>query len=311
MAVSVKRTDLPREVVLMLRVLAIAWVLTGHALIISDRSVPFFPFLGSLADSSVMVWAELVIGGVCAVQLVLGRAMRASALTLGALIFASPLLSRTFFSNNRLYVACLLVLAGLESAKGPPRLLRAQVIVMYLAAGFDKLLDADWRSGAFMRSFLNGLDAHGRFWAPFHESGSPYWPARTIGAWVGGNERLALAASWGTFVLEIGIAAAFILGRHRLAIAAGIVFHGGILVVTGGPMGMFFYAALASYLAFARLPDPKRASSPLDSIVSRPAFYIAAAVILSGPWFTPWSVLVLVPLFALLRDPPEVRQVAG
>lgn len=235
--------------------------------------------------------------------------MRASALTLGALIFASTLLSRTFFSNNRLYVACLLVLAGLESAKGPPRLLRAQVVVMYLAAGFDKLLDADWRSGAFMRSFLKGLAAHGRFWAPFHESGSPYWPARTIGAWIGGSDSLALAASWGTFALEIGIALAFLFGRHRLAIAAGILFHTGILVVTGGPMGMFFYAALASYLAFARLPEATE--SKLGSIVSRPAFYITAAAILSGPWFTPWSVLVLAPLVALLRGSPEVRQVPG
>lgn len=61
MAVPVKRTDLPDEVVLMLRVLAIAWFLTGHALIVSERSVPFFPFLAPLADSNILGWAELVM----------------------------------------------------------------------------------------------------------------------------------------------------------------------------------------------------------------------------------------------------------
>lgn len=303
------RVDLPAEVVLMMRLLAVTWILTGHALLLGDRSVPFFPALEPLADSRILGWAELVIGGVCALQLVLGRAMRASALTLGVLIFLSTLLSRTFFSNNRLYVACLLVLAGLESPAGPPRLLRAQVVVVYLAAGFDKLLDADWRSGAFMRSFVTGLAAHGSFWSPRHDIGIPYWPARLLGSVIGGSDTLAIASSWATFLIEIGIGAAFVLGRRRLAIFTGIAFHVAILVGTGSPMGMFFYAALAAYLAFARLPESSE--SALRSIVRRPAFYLACAVILSGPWYTPWLVLVLAPLIVLLREPPEVREVTG
>jgi hypothetical protein len=51
--------------------------------------------------------------------------------------------------------------------------------------------------------------------------------------------------------------------------------------------------------------------------VRLPAFYVAAAVILAGPWFTPWSALVLIPLalglrpFDTLAPRTEVREVTG
>ena len=352
--------DLPPEVVLLLRLIAIAWLLTGHAFLLPTRSVPFFDVLAPIADGSVVAWAEFVVGAVCAVQLVLGRAVRVSALTLGSLIFLTTLLSRAYFSNNRLYTACVLVLAGLEAREGPPRLLRAQVIVLYLASGLDKLLDADWRSGAFVRSFASGLASYGRLWSPGHDATTAYLPAQIFSSMLDATPRLAVVASWSTFLLEIGVGLAFLAGRSRLAIGLGLAFHAGLLVYTASPMGMFFYAATSSYFAFVLLPskidiradarryawllrvlaavDPDErcrfepgstlrvtiggemrtgASAWVGLAIHLPAFYVAAAVILAGPWFSPWSVLVLVPLVLGARpvgadgERPEIRDVTG
>jgi hypothetical protein len=352
--------DVPAEVVLLVRLLAIAWLLTGHALLLPTRSVPFFEVLAPIANSPVVAWAEFVVGVVSAVQLLLGRAVRVSALTLGCLIFVTTLLSRAYFSNNRLYTACLLVLAGLEASQGPKLLLRAQVIVLYLAAGLDKLFDADWRSGAFLRSFASHLASYGRLWSPGHDATTAYLPARLFGSLLDANPGLVVFASWGTLLLEIGIGLLLLAGRRRIGIALGLAFHAGLLVYTGSPMGMFFYAATASYFAFVDLPSridvragpsmyapllrvlaavdadgrchvqpgPRLsvsiagqarygANAMLALAVRLPAFYVAAAVILAGPWFTPWSALVLIPLalgfcpFGPLAPRTEIREVTG
>ncbi len=352
--------DLPPEVVLLVRLLAIAWLLTGHALLLPTRSVPFFEILAPIADSPVVGWAEFVVGAVCAVQLLLGRAVRVSALTLGCLIFVTTLLSRAYFSNNRLYTACLLVLAGLEASKGSKPLLRAQVIVLYVAAGFDKLLDPDWRSGAFLHSFASGLASYGRLWSPGHDATTAYLPARIFGSLLDTHPGLAAVASWGTFFTEIGIGLALLAGRRRVGITLGLAFHSALLLYTGSPMGMFFYAATASYFAFVDLPSridvragPRTyalarpvlaavdadgrcslqlgtalsvtiagetrtgANALLGLVVGLPAFYVATAVILAGPWFTPWSALILLMLVAAFRPfgslaaRTEIREVTG
>ncbi len=328
-------SDLPPEVVLLVRLIAIAWLVTGHALLFPRRSVPFFEFLAPLADSPLVGTAALALGAVCAVELVVGKAVRVSALTLGALIFLTTLLSRTFFSNNRLFAAALLVLAGLEAAKGPPRLLRAQVVVLYLCAGLDKLLDADWRSGAFVRSFVRGLASHGHLWSPGQGATSAYLPAEAVDALLVRNPSLTVVASWGTLLVELAIGFALLAGRRQAGIALGLVFHAGLLLYTRSPLGMFFYAAAASYFAFVELPskidvragprlhrvidwvdadcrcrvepgprlsmtiagETRGGASALCALLVRlPAFYVLLAVVFSGPWFTPWLLLFFTPL---------------
>lgn len=247
-------SDLPPEVVLLARLLAIAWLLTGHAVLLPTRSVPFFDVLTFVADSTLVAWAELVVGTVCAIQLAVGRSVRTSALSLGGLILLTTVLSRAHFSNNRLFTACLLVLVGLEASRGPPRLLRAQVVVLYGAAALDKLLDADWRAGVFMRSFASGLANQGRLWSPGHDSSTPHLPAQLFASTMSALPGSAVAASWAVMLLELGIALAFFTGRRRLAIGLGVAFHAGLLVYMGSPLGMFFYSATAAYFAFVELP---------------------------------------------------------
>jgi hypothetical protein len=346
--------------VLTARLIAVAWLSTGHALLLPTRSVPFFELLAPLAESPVIAWAELVIGLYCAASLLVGRSVRGSALTLGCLIFATTLLSRGFFSNNRLFTACVLVLVGLAAAKGAPlRILRVQVAFLYLGAGLDKLLAADWRSGAFMRSFTEELAAHGRLWAPGTDSHLPHGPVRAFAALLDALPTLAIAASWATILFELAIGVLFMIGRRRAAIVCGLLFHAGLLVYTASPLGMFFYAATAAYFAFVELPSkleliaPRRiyglvaktfaaidpdgrvtihagpewelcagghsrtgALSPIALLAQLPAFYVLVAVLLSGPWFSPWSVLVLAPLLLLRPShgrPPatEVAKMAG
>jgi hypothetical protein len=325
--------DLPPEVVLMLRVLAVAWLVTGHAFFVPLRMVPMFELLAPITRSPVLGYFIFVLDVACTLHIVFGRSVRASSLALGVLIFATTLLSRGYFSNNRLFCACLFTIGALEGEDRPPILVRAQVILVYALAGLDKLLDSDWRSGIFFDSFSVRLAEFGRLWSPALDTGSVSWPA----VFYADLARelpplfLARASSWLTIALELSIAALLAAGRVRIGVVLAIAFHTGVVVLTGSPMGMFFYAGLASCLAFARFPSRLEIAMEPESLAGRairffdaddrfelstgsrlpaswlaiviysPAAYVVAAVLFAGPWFTPWAAIVLLALAIMFR----------
>ncbi|HEY2735615.1 MAG TPA: HTTM domain-containing protein [Polyangiales bacterium] len=113
-----------------------------------------------------------------------------------------------------------------------------QVTLSYLIAGVAKLKEADWRSGAALRSFI--LD---------ESAGSPRW-ARAIA------ERASAArfAAWGVIAFECLFPLAWLDGSAAISFGAlGLCFHLGNALVFG--LNRFLFAWLAAYPALIWASD--------------------------------------------------------
>lgn len=211
--------------------------------------VPFHPAFDAIGDSPLWDAFPLLFAGL-ALALFFNRMVRAASLGLGLIILLSVLSSRLYFSNNNVLFAVTLMLIGLQErgpdGEGPgPNgwMLRAQLALIYLGAGLNKLLDVDWRSGRFFE----------------------YWTGEILGlGWYGRAAEalppLALSQSmgWLTIGVELGLAAAFAVPRWTgPAVAVGLAFHAGMLAFTGGEISwVFLYGMTALYLTVVRWPSP-------------------------------------------------------
>jgi hypothetical protein len=126
--------DLPPNLVLMAKVIVFA-ILLQSQLPLSSHFLPFLPIFDSMG-SPVVFHRVLVLAffAGCA-ALFFTRQASAAAGVLGVTILVSILASRPFFSNNLTYCGALLFLIGLQPANRENRLLRLQVVLLYLAAG--------------------------------------------------------------------------------------------------------------------------------------------------------------------------------
>jgi hypothetical protein len=318
------------EVMLIAKLLAFCWLITGHALYVPHIFLPFWRALDGLPFPGV-IWVALLSLGLLGVAGVLfSYRLRASCLLLAAVIFASTLSSRIYFSNNRLFCACLFLLLGLTPKKQRPLLVRYQVILLYLGAFIDKLLDPDWRSGQFMESFVRRLGDFGTLWSPNWKIGAPnlivdlYLQLANLLP----PMMLSLFVSWLTILTELTLAILFWRPATRPGIGLGILFHSSLLLLTGSTMGMFFYAVLFSYLAFIEWPHQIQVEAPpalrwlytllrYEPILGQrlllrlqdkefsgsaafirlfwcsPVFYFLLVLLLAGPWFRSWMVFLL------------------
>ncbi len=235
-------TRLPPPLLLMAKLITLCMLLNHFWRGLSEHSLPFFPFFDRMGSPLVFHRVLAVIFLSSALALLLNRTVRASCLVLGGTILVSLLSSRIEFANNRMICGCLLLLTGLSERGQHPWLLRLQVALVYLGGGSNKLFDVDWRSGRFFQE-----------WATyFLRIGTPY---AKIASWFP-----ALLASkilsWGTIVSELAIGLGFLVRRfYPIAIWGGILLHSSLLILTNRTFGMFFYAMLASYLAFVDWPQ--------------------------------------------------------
>ena len=155
--------------------------------------------------------------------------------------------SKAYYGNNKTFCGCLLFLTGLYQPGQQPWMLRYQLVIVYLGAGLNKLLDADWQSGVFFEHWAAHKVRHPVYlaidsWLP------PMWLAR--------------AMSWLTIVTELGLAVAFQVRRwFPYGIWASLLLHSGMLLFTGSTFTMFFYAMSASMLVFVDWP-----AAPLTAI---------------------------------------------
>ena len=320
------------EAALLAKLLALCWLIAGHALYVPQVFLPFWRVLDGAPSGP--LWVVLLsLGLLSTAGVLLSYRVRACCFVLALVIFGATLSSRIYFSNNRLFCACLFLLLALTPTGQKPLLVRYQVVILYFGAALDKLLDADWRSGQFMESFARRLGDFGTLWSPSWKIGAPnlftelylrlleLLPPMML-SWV---------VSWATILTELSLALLFWRGAWRPAIGLGILFHCGLLLLTGSTMGMFFYAALCSYLAFLAWPVTihlelpsslrwlavllRQEATPGEKILLRldeeehrgraalirllwcsPVFYFLLALLLSGPWFRPWLVFVLLAL---------------
>jgi hypothetical protein len=158
-------------------------------------------------------------------------------------IFLAMLTSSNYMQNNRIFVALLFVLAGLSDRRVAGRLVQLQVAILYFGAALNKLLDVDWRSGQYLEYALGeNLLPAGTVLAGVYARLSGLFPALLLSA----------VLAWTTIATELALAAAFLLRRFVwVAVWVGVAYHTSLVLVTGRTFGMFWYAACASYIAFA------------------------------------------------------------
>jgi hypothetical protein len=236
-------TELPPELLLIGKLLALA-LLWGLGPLWSPEL--FLPFLEPLdALRGAWPWLRRVFGALLplgACGLLLNVAPRASALSLGGVVLSSILLSRVVYSNTYLLYGLVLVLIGLhEGRQIPSRVLRLQLVIIYLGAGLNKLLEPDWRSGRYFEFWTSEILHHG-----------PYrWAAAQLPPGT-----LSSIACWLVIAAELALAGLLLTRRtQRLGMALGVGFHVGMLAFTAGRLSwLFMYPMLACYLALARWP---------------------------------------------------------
>jgi predicted DCC family thiol-disulfide oxidoreductase YuxK len=204
-----------------------------------DPFLPFLPVLSHLGPGHLFRLSSKAILLTALFALLFNRHVRAACLTIGSVYLLAILSSRIYFENNHLFVAVIFFLAGLAEPGRTPWLLRCQIALVYFSAGLNKLLDAGWRSGDFFTTWSR----------PFiHEK--LYF---RVEGWLPGR-MLARLFSWNTIASELGLSFLLLSRWFVAAVSMGILFHTGLLFMTGRTFGMFYYAALASYLAFLEWP---------------------------------------------------------
>jgi len=263
-------TGVPPAVVLMAKLVAVALLLSRT---VQDLPEPFlafvapldaFPFPGAFRRGLQVAFVSATL------WLLFGRRPRASALVLGATLIAALLASRVYYMSSRWYAAYVLVLCGLWEPGAGFAPLRFQVVLVYAAAGLDKLLTPLWRSGEFADVWLASV-------APR--------VLPTLGRWLS-VPVLTRGMAWAVIASELGIALGLAVPRfRRTAAAAGALFHIALLLLTGDTFHAFFVAMLASYLAFVPWPPEARSADGglRERAIASAPFWLAAAVVVMSP----------------------------
>lgn len=294
-ALSLRHPVLPVNHVALARLLALAWLTTGHALFAPSVQLPWIPWLDLAGVRGWWPVLPVALGTACALVTLLTPAVRSGALGLGLAILFALASARAAFAFNRLFVACLLVLIAGSGSRPLPRL---QVAVLYLGAALDKLHAPDWRSGQMLGSFVTELARFGRLWGPGGHVGAP----NPIAGWLAPLPPAAFAAaSMGVIALELLLALAFARG-WRWALGPHLAFHLTLVFLTGGTFGLFFAASLACGVLLVA-PEAKATFGPfrlhwrdaqwrgprawaLAALVWWPGLLVTMAT-LCGPWFSP------------------------
>jgi hypothetical protein len=236
---SIRGTVMQPNVLLMAKLVTLAFIVSEQIRLLSHHFVPFLGFFRHVGSPSAFHAALVLIFLFAAASLFLNRLVRTACVVLGGVIVVSIVSSMAYYENNREYAGLLLVLAGLEDPRGQARLLRWQVVLLYSAAAANKLLLADWRDGRFFDTWMNYL--HHSAWA------------KTAGALSG--RALGALLSWAAIVTEIVLAIGFALRRYLpVIIWVGIAYHTTLVLVMNRTFGMFWVAAASSYLAFVTWP---------------------------------------------------------
>src|SRR5580700_3413737 len=136
-------TELPANVLLMAKILAICFLVNLHWRDLPDHFLPFLPIFDHAGPPIMFKRILQVVFFIGAFCVLFNYRVRAACLVLGVLMFVAILSSRPYFENNRTYVGCLWFLAGLQVSGIEPWPLRFQVILLYFGAGLNKLLDPD------------------------------------------------------------------------------------------------------------------------------------------------------------------------
>ena len=232
--------ELPTNLVIMVKAIAIALLLTRHFLLLPDPFLPFIPGMdlipGAWFQRSMQV---LMVGG--AFALLFNVRIRLSSFLIGMSLLLSVVASKAYYGNNKTFCGLMLVLAALHQPGRSPWILRLQLAVVYFGAGLNKVLDPDWRSGIFMHNW-----AANRLHQPAFLALEPLLPPLVLAKLMG----------WFTIVTELALSVLLLLRPlYPVAIWLSILLHSGMLLFTGSTFTLFFYGMTAAMLAFVDWPS--------------------------------------------------------
>lgn len=229
--------DLPTSHLRAAQVLATAWLITGQSFAYPP---PHLSFLEGFMDFPWRLELALFSTVGCLTILFTGFT-RLGCLAVSFTIALELAATKTWFSHNRLFVLALLLTIALSDRRHR-WLPRAQVGLVFLCAGLDKLLAPAWRDGTFVTSFLEQLSRFGLMWSPTRAVGGGENAIASLLRTLVGDGRIAGLA---VVAVELAIAVLFFANvKHGAWL--NLLFHLGVFAVTGGTMGQFFFAGLAS-----------------------------------------------------------------
>ncbi|MDX1981376.1 MAG: DCC1-like thiol-disulfide oxidoreductase family protein [Bryobacteraceae bacterium] len=236
-------TDLPPNVLMMAKLIALALLLTNHQRLLPDPFLPFVPGLDRMLPGPVFQTLLKTVFLTSALALLFNRWVRVSCLLLGGSMLLAVLSSRAYYGNNKTFCALMLILAGLHVRGAEPRILRWQVALVYLGAGLNKALEPDWHSGQFFEHW-----AGTRLQQPVYQFLSSLFPPLVMGKMM----------CWLTIVLELSAAVLLAVPRWmKWGVIISVILQSGFLLFTGTTFTMFFYgmqAAMAVFLIWPQQP---------------------------------------------------------
>jgi hypothetical protein len=232
-------TDLPVNLTILVKVLAIVLIVVNHVRILPDPWLPFIPWIDWFPAVPFQRTLQTVFL-VSALAIVFNRRIRLFSLILGATILLGVVSSKAYYGNNKTFCGLMLFLSGLYKPGGPP-FLRWQLAITYFGAGLNKALDADWHSGVFFENW-----AVHRLHQPLYITLDALLPSMV----------LARFMCWSTIVTELATVPCILIpSLNYWAVLANIFFQSSLLLFTGTTFTLFFYSMTACSLAFVTWPD--------------------------------------------------------
>jgi len=233
-------SPLPPNLLLASKLMLVALWAKDYLTVLPPRHLPFVAALdaaGTPAQYRLALLAAIALG---AALIVFELAPRLGCLLVGGALGVAVVGCRPLFANSRLYPACFLVLLGLYEPRHGPTLVRAQVVLLYLGAGVNKLLDPDWLDGRYFESWMRDK-LHVGWYAWLADRLPAMLPSMLLG--------------WITIAVELGVAVGLMRRRWwPLAVRTGAAFHVMVLLTVNQDFGAFLAASLISYLAFVEWP---------------------------------------------------------
>jgi hypothetical protein len=251
-------TALPPNILLLAKIIVVALVAKDYHFGFPDVFAPFFGFFEAIPAPWWRRFLKIsfLVSGGC---LLFNRAVRINCLIIGCVFLGAALSSRIYYRNAKVFVGVIMLLAGLQDKDRPPLLIWWQLAIVYLGAGINKLVEADWRSGQYFDYFLTEV-----YSSRIYAIGASLLP----GSW------FAFALCWWVIAAELAAGALFLRRRsHGHAVWLAATVHMGAAILVVGDYGVFFVAVLASYLSTYDWPQdatvvlgPKTAWAPVARI---------------------------------------------
>lgn len=233
------------ELVLMVRLLAIYLIASNESPFLGNqgggRFLPVIRFLENIGTDSEYNLVIRLIFYTGLLTLLFSSFIRFGSLLAGLSFIIGTISCQTCISVAHLFVASLFVCTALSNRTTGSGLIRYQLIVLYLGADLNKVIDRDWWNGASMETLL--VVKHQ---IPAYMALADFFPPMFLSQVMG----------IGVIVLQFGIAVA-LLRRNWLvyAMIMGIMLHLPMVMLMQMTFGPFVVALVLAYSSLLNWPQ--------------------------------------------------------